>query len=65
MVQKWFDIRNTTALDVVKDGNSLSQRLVKLSKVLETTFLDNPLKAAVTPVACAPLSTNQLSINML
>ena len=50
--------------------SGLSPLLVKLPHIIEWPLLNNPLRAAVSPVACAPFSTTlspstQRSVNML
>lgn len=68
-VQEWLDIRHVTTvahfLKTSVPGGSdtrLVPLLVKLLQLLDSTFLDNPLKVTVIPVACAQFS---LSVNFL
>jgi len=80
LVQEWLDTSNATVVAHVLDlsvrggswctDSSLSPLLVKLPQIIEWPLLDNPFKAAVIPVACAPFPTTlfpstQLSMNML
>ena len=79
LVQEWLDTRNVTVVAHVLDTSvrggssctesSLRPLLVNLPQILERPLLHNALKAAVIPVACAPLSTTlfpstQLSMNI-
>lgn len=63
-------ILDTSVCVVTRTDSNLRPILMKLPQVLESAFLDNPLTAAVIPVACAPFPTThcrptQLYMNVL